>query len=236
MRHAVPRIIAISLPMISLISTFLFLLCPGPFATYPPPTTTPTPMPTPEVTPTLTPIAPYVKLNPITSVGIGEPLVVKGASNRQQGFSIVVTCTGPVELEPQVVSIANDTFEATFDTTGALTGEYIVKADDGDGHTDEVEVNIGEAAATPKPPEEEPTPAPPTVAPSPAPTFPSDKLIIFILALIVATIVVRVFPYGKGKFKLEFWGLKFSGNQGPITLWCLVYLSTIIGYNLLLVI
>jgi hypothetical protein len=53
-----------------------------------------------------------------------------------------VTCKGPVELEPAVVKIEDDTFTATFDTTAALTGEYVVKADDGDGHTDEVEVFI----------------------------------------------------------------------------------------------
>jgi hypothetical protein len=69
-------------------------------------------------------------------------LVVRGTSNRQQGYPIVVTCKGPVELEPQVVSIANDTFEATFDTTDAVTGEYTVKADDGDGHVAEEEVFI----------------------------------------------------------------------------------------------
>jgi len=84
----------------------------------------------------------YVRLDPIAAVNAGTPLVVKGASNRQQGFNIVVTCKGPVELEPQVIKIEDDTFTATFDTTAALTGEYVVKADDGDGHTDEVEVFI----------------------------------------------------------------------------------------------
>jgi hypothetical protein len=84
----------------------------------------------------------YVRLDPVAAVNAGEPLVVTGTSNRQQGFNIVVTCKGPVELEPKVVKIVNDTFTATFDTTAALTGEYTVKADDGHGHTDEVEVFI----------------------------------------------------------------------------------------------
>jgi PGF-CTERM protein len=130
---------------------------------------------------------PYVRLDPVAVVNAGTPLVVKGASNRQEGFIIVVTCKGPVELQPEVVKIENDAFTATFDTTDALTGEYVVKADDGDGHTDELEVFItgkemlkAEAAvekvveevekvveeilATPKPtpkPTPEPTPKPP---------------------------------------------------------------------------
>lgn len=53
-----------------------------------------------------------------------------------------MTCKGPVELEPKVVKIANVVFEATFDTTGAEEGEYTVKADDGQGHTDTVTVEI----------------------------------------------------------------------------------------------
>ena len=84
----------------------------------------------------------FVTLDPIAAVGIGEPLVVTGTSNRQEGYMIVVTCKGPVELCPQAVKIENGTFEATFDTTGAKVGTYTVKADDGDGHTDEVTVAI----------------------------------------------------------------------------------------------
>ena len=86
--------------------------------------------------------AAYVWLDPIASVGVGEPLVVTGKSNRQEGYIIVVTCTGPVELAPKTVKIENGTFSATFDTTGAIEGEYTVKADDGDGHTDDATVDI----------------------------------------------------------------------------------------------
>ena len=42
-------------------------------------------------------------------------------------------------------------FNATFDTTGATVGTYTVKADDGDGHTDETTVEILTAASTPTP-------------------------------------------------------------------------------------
>ena len=92
-----------------------------------------------------------VNLDPITSVGVGEPLVVTGTSNRKEGFAIVVTAKGPVELAPKTVNAENGTFTATFDTTDAKAGTYAVKADDGDGHTDEATVTIGEAAPTAAP-------------------------------------------------------------------------------------
>jgi hypothetical protein len=118
----------------------------------------------------------YVKLDPVADVTAGEPLVVDGTSNRQQGYVIVVTCKGPVELAPKTVKVENDTFGCVFDTTGALTGEYIVKADDGDGHVDEAEVFITGAGVAEIVEEVEEvveeitaTPAP-TLAPTPAPT------------------------------------------------------------------
>jgi hypothetical protein len=90
----------------------------------------------------------FVKLDPITDVGIGEPLVVTGESNRKDGYPLVVTCKGPVELDPQTVKLENGTFSVTFDTTGAKEGQYLVKADDGDGHTDEATVEMLTAVPT----------------------------------------------------------------------------------------
>jgi PGF-CTERM protein len=104
--------------------------------------------------------AAYVRLDPLKSVGVGEPLVVTGTSNRKEGFAIVVTAKGPKELTPQTVKVAEGKFSATFDTTDAPVGTYSVKADDGDGHTDEATVEIVTAVPT----------APPTVAPTVAPT------------------------------------------------------------------
>ena len=86
--------------------------------------------------------SPFVTLDPIASVTVGEPLVVTGTTNREEGFAILVTVKGPVELTPQTVEVENGTFNATFDTTGALAGTYTVKADDGDGHTDTATVEI----------------------------------------------------------------------------------------------
>jgi LEA14-like dessication related protein len=96
---------------------------------------------------------PFVRLNPSEDVGIGEPLVVTGISNREEEYTIIVTVKGPTELTPQTVKVENGTFEATFDTTDAEVGTYIVKADDGDGLTDETTVEILTAAPTPTPEE-----------------------------------------------------------------------------------
>jgi hypothetical protein len=85
---------------------------------------------------------PYVWLEPIEAISVGDPLVVTGASNRQQGYLVVVTCKGSVELIPQVVKIDDGAFWCVFDTTDATTGKYIVEADDGDGHTDTATVEI----------------------------------------------------------------------------------------------
>ena len=85
---------------------------------------------------------PYVWLEHIAAVAIGEPLVVTGASNRQQGYLVVVTCKGPVELSPHIVKIDDGAFWCIFDTTDAVTGTYIVEVDDGDGHEDTVTVEI----------------------------------------------------------------------------------------------
>ena len=107
----------------------------------------------------------YVTLNPIASVAVGEPLVVTATTNRKTGHPFVVTCKGPVELAPQTVPVENGTINATFDTSDAKPGTYTVKADDGDGHTDELTVDIVAAGATPAS-----TPLPTGVTPTPAPT------------------------------------------------------------------
>jgi PKD repeat protein len=85
---------------------------------------------------------PYVELDPIENVMVGEPLVVTGTSNRRDGFAIVITVKGPKELKPQTVLLKDGKFSATFDTTDAPVGPYVVKVDDGDGHTDTTIVEI----------------------------------------------------------------------------------------------
>jgi PGF-CTERM protein len=118
--------------------------------------------------------AAYVTLDTIADVGIGEPLVATGTTNRKDGFTIVVTAKGPKELTPATVLVKNGTFNATFDTTDAPVGMYTVKADDGDGHTDEATVSIVTAVPTPVVVSPTPTPVvsatpPPVATPTPTP-------------------------------------------------------------------
>ena len=89
----------------------------------------------------------YVELKPIQTVLIGEPLVVSGHSNRQDGCRIIVTCKGPAKLLAQA-EVLNGTFSVSFDTMDVASGNYTIMADDGDGHTDEQIVKIEEAYIT----------------------------------------------------------------------------------------
>ena len=114
--------------------------------------------------------SPYVRFNPVESVPVGAPLNVTGTTNREPGTKILIlTIAGPMDL-PSVVAevewISKDqgAFEATIDTTGAIPGTYILEADDRDGNTDTITVEILEAVPTPTPtltPSPTPTPTPP---------------------------------------------------------------------------
>jgi PGF-pre-PGF domain-containing protein len=98
--------------------------------------------------PTAMPVStPFVTLDPIADVAIGEPLVVTGTSNREEGFAIMVTAKGAIEFAPQTVHVENGKFTATFDTTTAVGGTYTVKVDDGEGHMDEATATIGAVPA-----------------------------------------------------------------------------------------
>jgi PGF-CTERM protein len=86
---------------------------------------------------------PFVTVHPIPDVTAPAPLVVGGISNRKDGYAIVITCKGDItELPPETAMLENGTFRVTLDTRDAVTGTYIVKADDGDGNVDETETFI----------------------------------------------------------------------------------------------
>ncbi len=91
---------------------------------------------------------PYVKLNPIESVAVGEPLYVSGTTNREPEIRILIwTVAGPAELPPVMAEVEWPTldggvFNATIDTTDAVPATYTLEADDGDGHTDTAIVEI----------------------------------------------------------------------------------------------
>jgi len=125
-------------------------------------------------------VSPYTRLDILPTVEIGEPLVITGTTNRAEGTQILVTVKGPVELIPVIVRVENGTFNATFDTSAAQEGTYVVKVDDGEGHTDEAMVNLRGPLPVQTPPIPTETPAPPssptplvtpipTVRPTPTP-------------------------------------------------------------------
>jgi hypothetical protein len=98
----------------------------------------------------------------IADVVIDDDLVITGTSNRE-GHSIIVKVKGPIDLGTKFATVENGKFKAMFSTSEALTGEYTVEADDGEGHKDTTTVNI----VMPVRAEESPTPAPtPTTSPT----------------------------------------------------------------------
>lgn len=109
--------------------------------------------------------SPYVALDDITDVAIGDPLEITGTTNREDETVILITVEGPNEISPIAIIVEDGTFSTTFDTTNAIVGTYIVEADDGGGNTDEATVTFGAAASSP-----EPT-ASPTITPTPVATF-----------------------------------------------------------------
>ncbi|HEC56821.1 MAG TPA: hypothetical protein ENI32_02905 [Candidatus Syntrophoarchaeum butanivorans] len=86
---------------------------------------------------------------PIPDVTPGDDLVVTGTSSRKDETVVMVTVKGPVVGPAPVIAIvANGTWTATFDTSGAEVGVYTVKADDGD-KTATATVNLISPAPTP---------------------------------------------------------------------------------------
>ena len=150
--------------------------------------------------------SPFVELDTIEDVGLGEPLSVTGTTNREDGAVIMITVTGPVETSA-TAEVEDCKFNVTIDTTDLLVGPYTVEADDGDGHIDTAtveiltEVPVVEPTVEPtevptKVPTEVPTEVPtkvPTEEPEPTPTEPPGFEAIFAIAglLSIAYLVLR---------------------------------------------
>ena len=82
-------------------------------------------------------------LNPIGNVVVGNSLEVTGETSRKDGSIIWITVKKPYyEIVPQAAIVKDNTFTATFDTTGAQHGTYTVKAIDGYGYTAATTVDI----------------------------------------------------------------------------------------------
>jgi len=154
--------------------------------------------------------APFLTLDTIADVGVGEPLDITGKCNREK-FPILVTVMGPGATSVNVVystslTVSNATFSTTADTTGWTKGVYTVAADDGDGHSDSktVEVLTAIPTATAEPtaaptatptattvPTAEPT-AEPTEEPTPTPTPPGFEAVFAIAGMLaIAYLVLR---------------------------------------------
>lgn len=143
---------------------------------------------------------PYMRLDTLPTVEIGELLVVNGTTNRAEGTQILVTVNGPVEFIPAMVRVENGTFNATFDTSAAHEGTYTVKADDGAGHTDEAMVNLRAPVPVQTPPIPTVTPAPtpspqlpvtppPTVRATPTPEVPGFEAAFALAGLLTAYLI-----------------------------------------------
>ena len=118
---------------------------------------------------------PTLTLNPIDSIRAGEPLNVSGDTTRADGTTIFIRVTGPGVDTTESVTVENDGFEYTFDTTGWEPGTYSIYAEDMDREAmDEITVEVLAAVPSPTPsptPTASPTPTPtPTPSPSPTPT------------------------------------------------------------------
>ncbi len=149
--------------------------------------------------------SPYVELDTIEDVGLGEPLIISGTTNREDETVIMITLTGPVETSA-TAEVKDCKFNVTIDTTDLLVGPYTVEADDGDGHIDTATVEILEEAAPTPTPEVEVTPTPevevtptsvptaePTAEPTPTPTPTPGFEAVFAIAgmLSIAYLVLR---------------------------------------------
>ena len=120
-----------------------------------------------------------VTLYSVADVELGSDLVVAGTSNRE-GRSITVKVTGPVNIGTKFAPIENGKFQTTFTTSEALTGEYTVKADDGESHKDTTTVNtVLPVRTTPSP-----TPVP-TPTPTPSSAVPGFEAVLVVTALMV---------------------------------------------------
>jgi hypothetical protein len=92
--------------------------------------------------------SPYVRLDPIENVTIGEPLEIAGKTNREPGTKIVIwTIEGPIMLYPVITEVEWTTpdqgiFSAAIDTTVAAAGNYTLKANDREGNNDTATVEI----------------------------------------------------------------------------------------------
>jgi parallel beta-helix repeat protein len=78
-----------------------------------------------------------IKLDLIAPRHVGAPLDVSGMAELEDGSIVILqTISGPLYLIPATVSVEAGTFNATFDTSDAVPGTYMMQAEDTDGNID----------------------------------------------------------------------------------------------------
>ncbi|NQE45260.1 Cell surface glycoprotein [ANME-1 cluster archaeon GoMg2] len=78
-----------------------------------------------------------IRLDPFAPVMRGEPLEVYGTAEREDGSVVVVsTIPDPLYLAAVTIRVEEGAFSATFDTTDAVPGTYVMQAEDTDGNID----------------------------------------------------------------------------------------------------
>jgi hypothetical protein len=115
-----------------------------------------------------------------------------------------------MDLGTKFATVENGKFKANFSTSEALTGEYTVEADDGEGHTDTTTVNIvmpvrAETSPTPAPtttpasttpqqvPESTPTAQPENASASPSSRLPGFEAVFAIAAVVIVCLFISMF-------------------------------------------
>ncbi|MCK4733646.1 MAG: hypothetical protein KAT65_14425, partial [Methanophagales archaeon] len=78
-----------------------------------------------------------IKLDPISSVHVADPLNVSGIAELEDGSVVILsTISGPTNLPFGVVEVENGSFLCTLDTWGAVPGTYLMQAEDLEGNLD----------------------------------------------------------------------------------------------------
>ena len=92
-----------------------------------------------------------IVLDNIQDVVVGNSLKVTGTSSKEDGHSVIIMVIGQTVFPPQTAKVVSNRFSVTFSTTNAIVGSYTIEADDGDGHTDELTIEIvSKPVVTPK--------------------------------------------------------------------------------------
>ncbi|MCZ7401064.1 MAG: hypothetical protein O8C61_02450 [Candidatus Methanoperedens sp.] len=88
-------------------------------------------------------VKPAIQLNKISSVRIGQDLIISGTTNIPDNTKILVSAkSGDASLTPQSVLLKDGSISATFTTASAQEGIYTIKAEDSKGTSDTTSVLI----------------------------------------------------------------------------------------------